>query len=142
MTMNGDTATAERSFAEGTNRIVQIVEKQDIFQEVEELKRQLAIQAATQAGALATQAAVQAGALATEAAAQAGVSATLAATQAGASATLAATQAGTVATTAAMQAGQAAATTAAIMGVWSTFVGSIVALVAGMFVGSYFLQRK
>ena len=120
MTMNGDTATAERSFAEGTNRIVQIVEKQDIFQEVEELKRQLAIQAATQAGALATQAAVQAGA----------------------SATLAGTQAGTVATTAAMQAGQAAATTAAIMGVWSTFVGSIVALVAGMFVGSYFLQRK
>ncbi|TAJ18897.1 MAG: hypothetical protein EPO65_08000 [Dehalococcoidia bacterium] len=142
MTMNGDTATAERSFGEGTDRIVQIVEKQDIFREVDDLKRQLAIQAATQAGALATQSAVQAGALATEAAAQAGVSATLAATQAGAAATLAAMQAGTVATTAALQAGQAAATTAALMGVWSTLIGSGVALVAGVFVGSYFLQKK
>jgi hypothetical protein len=131
MTMNGDTATAERSFGEGTDRIVQIVQKQDVFQEVEELKRQIAIQAATQAGALTTQAAVQAGALATQAAAQAGASATLAATQAGA-----------VATTAAMQAGQAATTAAALMGVWSTFGGSIIALVAGMFVGSYFLQKR
>lgn len=142
MTMNGDTATAERSFGEGTDRILQVVEKKDIFQEVDDLRRQLAVQAATQAGALATQAAVQAGALATEAAAQAGATATLAATQAGASATLAATQAGTVATSAAMHAGQAAATSAAIMGVWSTLVGSITALVAGIFLGSYFLSRK
>lgn len=41
-----------------------------------------------------------------------------------------------------MHAGQAAATSAAIVGVWSTLVGSIAALVAGIFLGSYFLSRK
>jgi hypothetical protein len=49
----------------------------DLRQDVEELKRDQAVQAATQAGAQATQAATQAGAQATQAAAQAGMAAAI-----------------------------------------------------------------
>jgi hypothetical protein len=137
MTMNSDAAIAENEVRGGennafrsTDRVIPIVEKRDIYQEVEALRRDLEVQAAAQAGALATQAAVQAGALATATA-----------TEAGATATLAATQAGAVATQAAMQAGQAAATSAAIMGIWSTLVGTLAALVAGIVLGGYLRDR-
>ena len=131
MTMNGEIATAERRGGDDENTRVQpIVVKEDIYQEVEDLKRALAVQAATQAGTLATQAAAQAGALATATAAQAGADATLAATQAGA-----------VAAQTAMQAGHAAATSAALMGIWTTLVGSVAALVAGILLGAHFAKR-
>ena len=52
-------------------------------QDLEDLRRQQEVSAATQAGAQATQAATQAGAQATQAATQAGQAATTAATQAG-----------------------------------------------------------
>jgi hypothetical protein len=52
-------------------------------QEIENLKREVAVQAATQAGQAATMAATQAGQAATTAAAQAGTAATNAAAQAG-----------------------------------------------------------
>ncbi|TAK73402.1 MAG: hypothetical protein EPO16_12705 [Dehalococcoidia bacterium] len=130
--MNADAATVDRTRNDGRmdERVLPIVEKKDIWQEVDEIKCDLAVQAATQTGALATQAAMQAGALATATAVNTGAEATLAATQAGAAATLAAAQAG-----------QAAATSAAIMGLWSTLVGSMVALVAGIFLGSFFQHR-
>jgi hypothetical protein len=56
---------------------------EDTQQDVETVKRDLAVQTATQAGAQATQAATQAGQAATTAAAQAGQAATTAAMQAG-----------------------------------------------------------
>jgi hypothetical protein len=49
----------------------------DLRKEIEDLKRDQAVQAATQAGAQATQAAAQAGAQATQAAAQAGMAAAI-----------------------------------------------------------------
>ena len=49
----------------------------DVRQEIEDLKKAQAVQAATDAGAHATQAAVQAGATATLTAAQAGMAATV-----------------------------------------------------------------
>jgi hypothetical protein len=55
----------------------------DLRQEIEELKKAQAVQAATQAGANATQAAAQAGAQAPQAAATAGMGATIAAGAAG-----------------------------------------------------------
>ena len=50
----------------------------DLWQEIQDVKRDQEVQAATQAGAQATQAATQAGAQATQAAAQAGLAATVA----------------------------------------------------------------
>lgn len=70
-------------------------------QDLEDLKRQQEVSAATQAGTQATQAATDAGAHATQAAAQAGQASTMAATQAGQASTLAASQAGTMSTVAA-----------------------------------------
>lgn len=55
----------------------------DLKQELDQVKQDLAVQAATQAGAQATQAATQAGAQATQAATTAGAQATQAAAQAG-----------------------------------------------------------
>jgi hypothetical protein len=55
----------------------------DLKQELETVKLDLAVQTATQAGAQATQAATQAGAQATQAATQAGMATTNAAAQAG-----------------------------------------------------------
>ena len=52
-------------------------------QDIEDLKRQQEVSAATQAGTQATQAATQAGAEATQAATQAGQAATMTASQAG-----------------------------------------------------------
>jgi hypothetical protein len=49
----------------------------DLRKEIEDLKRDQAVQAATQGGAQATQAATQAGAQATQAAAQAGMAAAI-----------------------------------------------------------------
>lgn len=133
MTLDGNSATAEQVRDNEFNgeRVQPIVRKRDIFQDVENLRRDLAVQSATQAGALATQAAAQAGALATASAAEAGADATLAATQAGA-----------MATQTAMQAGQAAATSAALLGIGSTLIGTISALVVGMIFGAYFLRAK
>lgn len=59
-------------------------------QDVEDLKRQQEVSAATAAGTQATQAATQAGAQATQAATQAGQAATTAAAQAGLASTVAA----------------------------------------------------
>ena len=59
-------------------------------QDVEDLKRQQEVSAATQAGTQATQAATQAGAEATQAAVQAGQASTTAAAQAGLASTVAA----------------------------------------------------
>ena len=59
-------------------------------QDVEDLRRQQEVSAATQAGTQATQAATQAGAQATQAATQAGEASTMAATQAGMMSTVAA----------------------------------------------------
>jgi hypothetical protein len=56
---------------------------QELRQELEELEREQAVQAATQSGAQATQAATQAGAEATQAATHAGQATTTAASQAG-----------------------------------------------------------
>ena len=61
---------------------------QELRQGLEDLKREQAVQAATQAGAQATQAATQAGAEATQAAVQAGQATTTAAAQAGLAATV------------------------------------------------------
>ena len=137
MTMNSETATERRrgeldgNVSHDGGSVQPIVIKDDIYQDVEDLKRALAVQAATHEGALATQAAAQAGALATATAAQTGADATLAATQAGA-----------VAAQTAMQAGHAAATSAALIGLWSTLVGSVAALVAGIFLGAHFIQKR
>ena len=54
-------------------------ESNDVQQDVQDLRHDLDVQAATQAGAQATQAATQAGAQATQAAAQAGMAAAVAA---------------------------------------------------------------
>ena len=70
-------------------------------QDVEDLRRQQEVSAATQAGTQATQAATQGGAQATQAATQAGEASTMAATQAGQASTMAATQAGMMSTVAA-----------------------------------------
>ena len=64
------TATAERNGSTTE-------ESSDLRQEIEDLKKAQAVQAATDAGAHATQAAVQAGAAATQTAAQAGLAATM-----------------------------------------------------------------
>jgi len=82
-------------------------------QDLEDLRRQQEVSAATAAGTHATQAA----------------------TQAGAQATQAATQAGQAATQAATQAGQAATTAAAQAGLATTVGAGAVAFVVGMFLG-------
>lgn len=58
-------------------------QRDDVQHQLEDLRRDQAVQAATQAGAQATQAATQAGQAATQAATQAGQAATTAAAQAG-----------------------------------------------------------
>lgn len=63
---------------------------EDLQGQVQELRKDLEVQAATQGGAQATQAATQAGAHSTQAAAQAGQMSTMAATQAGTWSTIAA----------------------------------------------------
>ena len=60
-----------------------MTESNDVQQEVQDLRRDHDVQAATQAGAQATQAATQAGAQATQAATQAGQAATQAAAVSG-----------------------------------------------------------
>jgi hypothetical protein len=52
-------------------------------------------------------------------------------------ATTAATEAGAAATMVAAQAGQAAATAASIAGLWSTVASGAMALVIGIFLGTY-----
>jgi len=86
---------------------------EEVQKEVESLKRELAVQSATQAGALAT----------------------ISASQAGQAATTAATQAGQAATTAAAQAGLATTTAAAQAGTITTVGAGFVALVVGVFIG-------
>ena len=127
--MTTNAATSERTDRR-EQRPQEFIEKKDVEQEMGEVQRDLAVQAATQAGALATQAAAQAGALATQAAADAGAVATLAATQAGA----------TAAQTAAMT-GQAATTTAMVAGVWASLIAGFVCLVTGFAFGSYFHSK-
>lgn len=63
---------------------------EDLQGQVQELRKDFEVQAATQGGAHATQAATQAGANATQAAAQAGQMSTMAAAQAGTWSTIAA----------------------------------------------------
>jgi hypothetical protein len=60
-----------------------MTESNDVQQEVQDLRHDLDVQAATQAGAQSTQAATQAGAQATQAATQAGQAATQAAAVSG-----------------------------------------------------------
>jgi hypothetical protein len=62
----------------------------DLRMEIEELKREVAVQGATQAGAQSTQAATQAGQASTTAASQAGLAATNTAAQMGTMSTMAA----------------------------------------------------
>jgi hypothetical protein len=66
-----------------------MAESNDVRQDVQDLRHDLDVQAATQAGAQATQAATQAGAQATQAATQAGQAATTAAAQSGLAAAVA-----------------------------------------------------
>ncbi|HYO26131.1 MAG TPA: hypothetical protein VEQ85_14415 [Lacipirellulaceae bacterium] len=82
-------------------------------QDLEDLKREHEVTAATQSGAQATQAAMDAGAQATQAATQAGQAATTAATQAGQASTMAASQAG----------------------MWSTMAAGSASLIVGIFLG-------
>lgn len=63
---------------------------EDLQGQVQELRKDFEVQAATQGGAQATQAATQAGAQAAQAATQAGTMSTMAATQAGTWSTIAA----------------------------------------------------
>ncbi len=57
------------------NEGIDMTSESDMRQEIEAVKRDLAVQAATQAGAQATQAAVQAGQAATQAASMVGMAA-------------------------------------------------------------------
>lgn len=82
-------------------------------QDLEDLRREHEVTAATQAGVQATQAATDAGAQATQAATQAGQAATTAATQAGQASTMAASQAG----------------------MWSTMAAGFASLIIGVFLG-------
>lgn len=59
------------------------IEATDVRQEIQELRKDIEVQAATHAGAQATQAATQAGAQATQAATQAGTWSTMVAGSAG-----------------------------------------------------------